>query len=126
MCLQQFGSLYLCHDLGTGFTERSFSGQWSKKGVRVTGVLRLTTEAETFVSVSQVGRRQLRDEKQTRATHLPIKIKIFRDNDLVFEEKYKVDKFYLLNMYIYYLLMSSPIILDSFHHVLCCLSLEYI
>ena len=62
MCFQQFGSLYLCHDLGTGFMERSFSGQWSKKGVRVTGVLRLTTEAETFVSVSQVGRRQLRGE----------------------------------------------------------------
>ena len=84
-----FRILTFCHILGPSWREKQRRTEVSPDSTKVEFTLKLTEESETMISVSQIGRRQLRDEMRTEATLLNIKFSIFTvDNQKIAEQKF--------------------------------------
>ena len=77
--------LHMCHDLGPEFSEKyaTFVLTRSNKKIRFKFSLNTSSDAETFIDVSQMGRRRLRDELEEEINaKLSIKLQIYRESSL--------------------------------------------
>ena len=79
--MKYFSSLTFCYSLGPSFSESDCSGTWTPSNKRVEFILKLERDGETFVALSQTGRRQMRDEKESMETQLNIRLSIFLIHD---------------------------------------------
>ena len=86
-----FSTLFMCHDLGPEFSEEHASSVLTKmnKKIRFKLSLRTQCDTDTFIAVSQVGRRRLRDEfhSDTNAK-LPIKLLIYHGGAILFNQNF--------------------------------------
>ena len=71
----------MCHDLGSEFFEKYCTFTLTRKSKRIEFKFCLKTncDSETFIDVSQMGRRRLRDELELDYAKLPIKLQIYRE-----------------------------------------------
>ena len=76
----------MCHDLGPEIFEKYSTYVLTKKHKKIKFKFSLNTnsESETFIDVSQMGRRRLRDELDLDYAKLPIKFQIYHENILMF------------------------------------------
>ena len=74
----------MCHDLGSEFFEKYSTFVLTKKSkkIKFKFCLSSNSNSETFIDVSQMGRRRLRDELELDYAKLPIKLQIYRENML--------------------------------------------
>ena len=81
----------MCHDLGSEFFEKYCTFTLTRKSKRIEFKFCLNTncDSETFIDVSQMGRRRLRDELELDYAKLPIKFQIYRENMLLFNQDFK-------------------------------------
>lgn len=82
----------MCHDLGPEFYEKYATYVLTKKNkkIRFTLSLKTSSDSETFIAVSQEGRRRLRDELELENNaKLPIKLQIYHENSLMFDQKFQ-------------------------------------
>ena len=77
--VRNFRILTFCYIHGPNWREKQRRTEVSPDSTSVEFTLRLSQEAETKIAVSQMGRRQLRDEMRTEATLLNIKFSVFPD-----------------------------------------------
>ena len=75
--LRNFRILTFCYIHGPNWRDKQRRTEISPDSTKVEFTLRLSQESETMISVSQMGRRQLRDEMRTEATLLNIKFSVF-------------------------------------------------
>ena len=71
----------MCHDLGQEFCEEYVTYVLTKKNkkIRFKFSLKTSCDSETFIAVSQEGRRRLRDELElSNNAKLPIKLQMSR------------------------------------------------
>ena len=80
----------MCHDLGPEFFEKYSTFVLTKKHKKIKFKFSLNTnsDSETFIDVSQMGRRRLRDELDTSYAKLPIKLHIYRENILLSNQNF--------------------------------------
>ena len=80
----------MCHDLGPEFFEKYSTFVLTKKHKKIKFKFSLNTnsDSETFIDVSQMGRRRLRDELETSYAKLPIKLQIYRENILLSNQNF--------------------------------------
>ena len=84
--------LYMCHDLGQEFSEKyaTFVLKRRNKKIRFKLSLNTSSDAETFIAVSQMGRRRLRDElEEENNAKLPIKLQIYHESSLLFNQNFQ-------------------------------------
>merc|ERR1711879_181145 len=88
--LSNFNNLTFCYIHGPNWREKQRRTEVSPDSTKVEFTLRLSQESETMISVSQMGRRQLRDEMRTEATLLNIKFSLFAvdTNKEIAEQKF--------------------------------------
>ena len=82
----------MCHDLGPEFYEEYATYVLTKKNkkIRFKFTLKTSCDSETFIAVSQEGRRRLRDELElTNNAKLPIKLQIYHENSLLFDQNFQ-------------------------------------
>ena len=87
-----FSTLFMCHDLGTEFSEEHTSSVLTKmnKKIRFKLGLKNRCDTDTFIAVSQVGRRSLRDEFHSDSyAKLPIKLLICYDGAILFNQNFQ-------------------------------------
>ena len=84
----------MCHDLGQDFHEKYATFVLTKKSkrVRFNFILKSSTDTDTFIDVSQMGRRRLRDELELNNARLPIKLQIYRENSPFLAAKTQLNK----------------------------------
>ena len=80
----------MCHDLGPAFFEKYSTFVLTQKNKKIKFKLSLNTnsDSETFIDVSQMGRRRLRDELDLDYAKLPIKFQIYHETILVFNQNF--------------------------------------
>ena len=78
--MQRFCDLHLCYILESDFSEKQIFGLWKNEQKKILIGFHLDEPAETFISLSQVGRRQLRDELDSQYTMLNIGMIISCEN----------------------------------------------
>ena len=88
--LANFRILTFCFIHGPSWSEKQRRTEVSPDSTKVEFTLGLSLESETMISVSQMGRRQLRDEMRTEATLLNIKFSVFsgHNNQDIAEQKF--------------------------------------
>ena len=88
--MMNFQNLTFCYIHGPDWREKQRRTEVSPDFTKVEFTLRLTEESETMISVSQIGRRQLRDEMRTEATLLNIKFSVFtaHNNQKIAEQNF--------------------------------------
>ena len=74
--LTNFRRLEICYILSSDWREATRKSELTPVCWRMEAGLRLDQQAETMISVSQIGRRQLRDEMGTTHTQLDIKLTV--------------------------------------------------
>ena len=81
----------MCHDLGSEFYETHVTHVLTKKNkkIRFTFSLKTSSASETFIAVSQEGRRRLRDELELENAKLPIKLQIYQEHSLLFDQNFQ-------------------------------------
>ena len=81
----------MCHDLGPEFYETHATHVLTKKNkkIRFTFSLKTSSASETFIAVSQEGRRRLRDELELENAKLPIKLQIYQEHSLLFDQNFQ-------------------------------------
>ena len=75
--LHYFSVVAVVH-INRTWTEKSLMGSWSPRLNRSQYLLRIFSDTEVKMALSQCHRRQLRDELLTNATDLPIKIDLYQ------------------------------------------------
>ena len=75
--VRNFRILTFCYIHGPNWKEKQRNGEVSPELRRVEFTLRMSQESEMMIAVSQMGRRQLRDEMRTEETLLNIKFAVF-------------------------------------------------
>ena len=87
-----FSTLFICHDLGPEFSEKNTTSVLTKrsKKIRFKLCLKTSCDTETFIAVSQMGRRRLRDELHSETNaKLPIKLQICHSGTLLFNQNFQ-------------------------------------
>ena len=82
----------MCQDLGPEFSEKyaTFVLTRSNKKIRFKFSLNTSSDAETFIDVSQMGRRRLRDElEEENNAKLPIKLQIYHESSLLINQNFQ-------------------------------------